>query len=664
MVSESLPTPETPSRKRSHIGIEAVKTMVKMRVGILESKWGLGLKPPSENSPKKNKEDRLSENKEFHVVHMIQVLGWKQLQVEPLDEFNRRAEELYRSWVTKPKADRGVVPERTRDVHHNLLPIEKQQMLSLLHDILEVPYRELNAKNRTRTLERTRSDGLFSPTGNGQQPTAPRLDDSPLRIALPSPKSDPKRPRRDSFADVDPYHKKLKTPGPKSAALSESPSVMMPPSEIHRPAFRASQSWRSENTSMSESIFSRSNHSFDRIGMRSTQETVPDLDGSQDLETKTRPNEPPVRCQTAAPSSDYGAETMFEGSSFNELISKTNDANGLFRGTDVNTERADDSLSQGLLNLGIQKPSNMLTDDDVLQDRLDASFPTLPDSLDVGAAPLYIIYEVVRVFSHTEVSMADIKFPPIKAFEDYDKLWLFLRNLPQLQGKAFPLKSDLVAWEAAKTNFTSNSAGSEVGVVLSGSLTYDMSDSMSPLFQFKLKPLTLEKKHRLSRRLGEDRFIQIDMPDLHGRFLPKLLQGDRGQEILFKWLVGRRHWLFRRRWRVFHCKPKERKDKGDKKKRDKQSDPSHCVYFFAVDGQGILPPVSSTPINFEPPDERKTVIEINALLNMIRLTGENTHQPYLKLFSRTSLGMLVGNILHYETNPMSSKRFLETVQRK
>jgi hypothetical protein len=639
MGPESMPTPETPSRKRSHIEVEAIKTKVKMHVDLLENKWGLGLKPPSESSPRKNKENKVTETKEFIVVHMIQVLGWKNLQRDPLNEFEERAQELYRGWVSKPKAERGVVPERTRDVHHSLSVNEKTQMLDLLHDILERPYRELNIRNRTRTLERTRSDVLVSPPGNAQQIRTPRLDDTPIQIALLSPKSDPKRLREDVFVDADPCNKKQKTPGPRPVPLSESPSIMMLPPERHRPALRASQSWRSEHTSMSESIFSRSNHSFDQSGMASTQETIPDLEGSQNLNDKTQPNEPSVRSQNTAPSSDYGAGSMYEGSSFDELITTTNDANGLLRGTDVNTERADDSLSQGLFNFGIEKSPTILTDDDILQDRLDSSFPSLPPSLDIEWAPLYAIYEIVRVFSHAGVSMADVEFPLTEDFSDYDKLWLFLRDLPQLQGKTFPPRSERAAWEAAKTGFTSNGAGLELGVILSGSLTFDMSDSMSPLFQFRLRPLTLDKTHRLSRRLGEDRFIQIDMPHLQGRFLPKLLQGDRGQDFLLKWLVGRRHWLFGRCWRVFHCKPKERKEKGEKKKKkDKPSDPAHCVYFFAVDGQGIFPSGSSTSMRFEPPEERHTVIEIDALLNMVRLTRKNQNQSYLKLFSRTSLG--------------------------
>ncbi|EHK96429.1 putative RNA-dependent RNA polymerase 1 [Glarea lozoyensis 74030] len=337
-----------------------------------------------------------------------------------------------------------------------------------------------------------------------------------------------------------------------------------------------------------------------------------------------------------APSSDYDAGSVFEGSSFEEVFKQSTDVNGLLRGVALDPGRVDDSLSQELLNVGIENKRNMLTVEDVLQNRLDAVFPQLPPSLDVDSVKLYVIYEITRVFVYVGASMASVNFPQTADFDDYDKLWNFLQNLPELKGKNFPPKSERAAWEAAKTDFTSRGTGLELGVVFSGSLTYEMSEGTNPLFQFQLKPLTLDKKHRLSRRLGEDRFIQIDMPHLHGDFLPKSLQSDSGHAALLKWLVERRHWLFGRTWRPFHSKQKDRKDKKEKKNH-KVSDPAHCVYFFAVDGRGLYNTGSSISLNNERPQERHTAIEVDALLNMVRLTRKNKHQPYLKLFSRTSL---------------------------
>jgi hypothetical protein len=636
----ALPVPQTPSRRRTSVEVDAIKLLVEMLVKDLENKWGLGLQL-LDGSPNKRQQNGTSETKEWQVVHMIQVLGWRNLQIDPLREFDQKAVELYTGWKSKPKAERGVVPERTRNIKYSLSANEKRQILDLLHDTLKPPFRELESTNRSRTLDR--SGSYLSPTSRAQQLKSPLIDDSPLKISLPTLKSDPKRPREEPFPDLDPQHKKFKTPGPRPVPLSESPSVAMPPpTESQRPGLRESRSWRSENTSMSESVFSRSNHSFDRGDIQGTQETVPDND-YEDSFDKTQPNEPSSEAHfkapnNTAPSSDYDAGSVFEGSSFKEVFKQSTDVNGLMRGVALDPGRVDDSLSQEFLNVGIENRRDFVSAEDMLQDRLDAVFPLLPPSLDVESAKLYVLYEITRVFAYVGVSMAGVNFPQTVDFDDYDKLWSFLQSVPQLKGKTFPPKSERAAWEAAKTEFTSKGTGLDLGVVLSGSLTYEMSDCMSAMFQFQLRPLTLEKKHRLSRRLGEDRFIQIDMPHLHGEFLPKLLQGERGHAALLKWLVERRHWLFGRTWRPFHCKLKERKDKKEKKK-DKVSDPAHCVYFFAVDGRGLYNTGSSISINNERPQERHTAMEIDALLNMVRLTRKNKHQPYLKLFSRTSLGV-------------------------
>ncbi|EPE37134.1 hypothetical protein GLAREA_09297 [Glarea lozoyensis ATCC 20868] len=640
----ALPVPQTPSRKKTSGEVNAIKLLVEMLVMDLENKWGLGLQL-LDGSPNKRQQNGASETKEWQVVHMIQVLGWRSLQIEPLREFEQKAVELYTGWKSKPKAERGVVPERTRNIKYSLSTNEKRQILDLLHDTLKPPFRELESTNRNRTLDR--SGSCLSPTSRIQQIKSPLIDDSPLKISLPTPKPDPKRPREELFSDVDPRHKKIKTPGLRPVPLPESPSIAMPPpTERARPSLQESRSWRSETTSMSESIFSRSNHSFDRSGGQSTQETVPDHD-HEDLLDRTQPNIPASEAHfkapnNTAPSSDYDAGSVFEGSSFEEVFKQSTDVNGLLRGVALDPGRVDDSLSQELLNVGIENKRNMLTVEDVLQNRLDAVFPQLPPSLDVDSVKLYVIYEITRVFVYVGASMASVNFPQTADFDDYDKLWNFLQNLPELKGKNFPPKSERAAWEAAKTDFTSRGTGLELGVVFSGSLTYEMSEGTNPLFQFQLKPLTLDKKHRLSRRLGEDRFIQIDMPHLHGDFLPKSLQSDSGHAALLKWLVERRHWLFGRTWRPFHSKQKDRKDKKEKKNH-KVSDPAHCVYFFAVDGRGLYNTGSSISLNNERPQERHTAIEVDALLNMVRLTRKNKHQPYLKLFSRTSLAVSRNN---------------------
>lgn len=250
---------------------------------------------------------------------------------------------------------------------------------------------------------------------------------------------------------------------------------------------------------------------------------------------------------------------------------------------------------------------------------------------------MHVVYEITRVFAHAGVSISDIKFPGVSTFSNYNILWDFLRHLPILEGKSFPDKSDPLAWEAANGDYTYKGSG----VVLGGSLKFNYTSETGPFFHFRLKPLSLDRRARLGRKLGEDRLLILDMPHLRGKDVPKILQGEDGQNLLWDWLVDEPHWLFGRSWKPFHTKPKVDKNKQERKKakkdkkENKKEETSHHVYFFAVSGNGLGQRSQS------PEGEVRPNIEIPKLLNEnVRLTRKNKHHSYLKLFSRTGLGML------------------------
>lgn len=238
--------------------------------------------------------------------------------------------------------------------------------------------------------------------------------------------------------------------------------------------------------------------------------------------------------------------------------------------------------------------------------------------------------------------MSDINFLNISTFGDYKTLWDFLLHLPILEGKPFPDKSDPLAWEAANGDYTYKGSG----VMLGGSLKFNYSSETGPFFQFRLKPLSLDRRCRLGRKLGEDRFLVLDMPHLNGKDVPKVLQGEDCQDLLWDWLEGGPHWLFGRSWKPFSTKTKEEKTKQEKKKAkkermDKKKEVSHSVTFFAVSGHGLGQQFQS------PGGQHRPNIEIPKLLNYyVRLTRKNKHHPFLKLFSRTTLGMLLFTLPH------------------
>lgn len=243
--------------------------------------------------------------------------------------------------------------------------------------------------------------------------------------------------------------------------------------------------------------------------------------------------------------------------------------------------------------------------------------------------------------------MVGVDFPKVSTFCDYNNLWTDLKALKLLEGKTFPDKSDPLAWQAANGDYTFKGSG----VVLGGSLKFNHSSETGPFFQFRLKPLSLDRRHRLGRKLGDDRFLVLDMPHFKGRDIPKTLQGEEAQKVLYDWLVDGPHWLFGRSWKPFFTKTKEEKTKQEKKKAKKEKkenmrdELAHSVNFFAVSGNGL----GERPQSLE--GLVRSNIEIPKLLNdFVRLTRKNKHQPFLKLFSRTGLGMLLFTFLDLLAN--------------
>ncbi len=262
----------------------------------------------------------------------------------------------------------------------------------------------------------------------------------------------------------------------------------------------------------------------------------------------------------------------------------------------------------------------------------------LPSSLKF--ASFRVIYEITRVCLHAGVPVKDIKeFPRKEELHDYDLLWRGLEA--RLKGKSFPERCAQDIWDAAADtpNQPRRETRSQRGnnpddnqskrdVIYSGALEFTYSTS-EPLFKLRLQPMKFDRSHRLSRRFGSHRFLELDIPHFSGRQVPKNLQhiGERGPDIIQSWLVEPNypdgspgHPLLGRHWAPFHVKPKERK----KGREADQSEGANRLFFFAVDGPGF--------------SKRGLTMDVAELLNCIRPTMQNGHQPFLKLFARTALG--------------------------
>lgn len=241
--------------------------------------------------------------------------------------------------------------------------------------------------------------------------------------------------------------------------------------------------------------------------------------------------------------------------------------------------------------------------------------------------------------------MDEFTAPYVDEWRDYDKLWAFLMTLPALKGKKFPERCEREAWTTCLAN-----NGFKLGfrgVVFAASLRCSLDDCES-LFTLQLQPLKLDYSHRLERRFGNDRFLELEVPDIESRMQPhdsSNLESNDWQ-CLIEWLVNVNHRLLGRTWKAFYVKPKDDRKSSKKKRSGSLKSDSDAldaskafrVYLFATDGIGFAKASSSNKISGH------VSMTVQGLLDCIRPTQENSHQPYTKLFARTALGMHSGSL--------------------
>jgi hypothetical protein len=493
--------PRTPT-KRAHSSNG--HNLLNTRIHLLCKEWDLGLEPKSDWSPRKGRDTLQDE-----CLFGIKFLYHKERLNPALERFRHDAMILYKGWVHKPRADRGVVPESTRGKPKPVTDKERAQLLKCLAGILK--------EDREGWME----ENGISPS---KAPTTPsRFDDNPIPFPLsPKTDSDSKRPRGEE--ELPPNFKKLRKPD-----LSK-PFDSMPPPERSR-SFRPTQASRSANTSFASnasSVFSHGGPSFPN-----TQETAPDDLPSFHTQAFTTP-------QADKKSSDY-ASSSFEARVADvpegEVILVDHQEEGPISQSDTDIHISDE-LSQDLLTFGGIYDS----DEQELMTQLESVFPHQPSCLD--SAPLAVTYEITRVFLHAEVPLSELEdgLPP--NVDDYEILWRFLKGLPALRGRPLPERCRTEVWAAALNGYRRRAHA----VVFAGSLQFTDTS-----LRLQLAPLKLDRSHRLGRRWGHDRFLEITVPQLTGNHIPKSLANlqDRGQKVIYDWLVDSAHPLLGREWMPF-----------------------------------------------------------------------------------------------------------------
>ncbi|EHK41517.1 hypothetical protein TRIATDRAFT_321718 [Trichoderma atroviride IMI 206040] len=274
-----------------------------------------------------------------------------------------------------------------------------------------------------------------------------------------------------------------------------------------------------------------------------------------------------------------------------------------------------------------------------LEERFAKIWPKLPHP-ELTEAPLAVIWEITRAALHCNVSLDrfDILYQPSDKWHDQHNLRDTISKHPLFQGKSLPPPSDSAAWETALGKFQTKAKT----IALSAELVYNQ-DLTGPLYNLRLNPLKLELGHRLARRFGADRFLEIIFPppsaSTDGK--PKIIDDDRDSlKKIVGWLIGSCHYFLGRFWKPYFV----RSVKGKKGLGASKGPPPERLYLFAYDGDFFRPPNTPDGIPLlqeaHEMDNRKKMKISDLLRWAISIDNKrNAEQPVTKLFSRLALSL-------------------------
>ncbi|PBP17756.1 hypothetical protein BUE80_DR011413 [Diplocarpon rosae] len=563
------------------------------RIGFICSEWDLGLSFDNPGSL------------EYKCCEVIRFCCHKNIFDRAYKEFTKEATAIYQGWINKPRGERGTIPDATRRQRRPVNPAEREELqrcflatFKYFRDAFQKlnggtpPSIKVKADNYRRQLEQ---EAAIVPISGALSPH-PRVNNE-------------KRQREESFADVPSTKKSKDTKGPDLPPHQSS--RMAPPRD--RSLMQETRQPRSVNTSFASTVPSVFSQDEQSSSFQNTQTTVPDTSFGQETEDAF----------TTLQDDKHVSSSDYLSSSFDAHVRNLLEEEILHDHLTASGNPAEEELSQDLLGIAIENGS--VSDDESsevdaakhVKGQLERTFPELPRSL--SRATPCVAYEIIRVFLHADVPISLYNGRINAGWNDYDVLWRSLRDLEVLQGKPFPERSSKEAWACVLNNYEKGFHA----VVLAGSLVF-APDDCEDIFKLKLAPLKLDKSHRLGRRFGHDRFLEISIPALSGRKIPPSLAclGKRGASVVIEWLVDSTHHFIGRGWKPFMVRENDRPKRHIFARDAEKSDPTFRVYFFAVEGCTGRP-----------------LLSIPQLLNCIRPTKENEEEPFLKLFNRTSLAL-------------------------
>ena len=215
-------------------------------------------------------------------------------------------------------------------------------------------------------------------------------------------------------------------------------------------------------------------------------------------------------------------------------------------------------------------------------------------------------------------------FDPRWGKMSYKKFLESLQDTPAFSGKSFPKRSDAMAWDAALHDNHQTSEGHVVRFTARANISLE---HQVRLFDVELNPLELTKSHRMDRKFGADRFLEVLVPELDRRVLPSGRLKSNHELVLPKiasWMTGK-HSILGRTWTAFFAKDARKKTRSMKSdgSLSKVTQRWKRVYFFREDSGGGC------------------YDKVHQMLRWHLQLDDRTNwsQPYLKLFSRISLGL-------------------------
>lgn len=274
------------------------------------SKWDLRLPVNTFESPKERNLRYRSREEECvkKIVAQIKFLYFQYPEglFDALETFDRQAHTLYGGWVLKVKADRGVLPDRTR---HRPRPITSDERRKLQEELLKV----LDLKYKV-TASRSRQGGssrAYTPIRSIGK--TPKPDDSPLAFPLNSARKMDGKHLLDPFPSIDTSIKKAKVPEVKSSGYEGPSRVPMSQWNLSKPQFtethqqttvplkgNRNSNWNTSFTTNASTIFSQEYSST----LVNTQATEPEPEPIMKLRIEPYSSDDQ---ESNAQSSDFGS---------------------------------------------------------------------------------------------------------------------------------------------------------------------------------------------------------------------------------------------------------------------------------------------------------------------------------------------------------------------